>query len=249
MKMILYRKAFIRMTKNRLGQYVLPIVQYAMEDSRGKVHRKKWTVLQGPYGNYLFTRSQYQMVIDFYRREAADGDLLKAKGNPFLPEEIESWLSAGFDHACTLEEFQEVGNVLKGTFYDTTYTIFQEYQLQKYVRERTYDDNLDFWFSNKEFFTPKALQKSKPAAGTPKRVKEPPSVYFVLASDCEYWRSYFCKQIRSGIKKVTSSKNPAVRKFPTEAMARKYLTSNATRIKQGHYNWFPLQITTSETTT
>ena len=38
MKMILYRKAFIRMTKNRLGQYVLPVVQYAMEDCRGKVH-------------------------------------------------------------------------------------------------------------------------------------------------------------------------------------------------------------------
>lgn len=229
------------MTKNSLGDSYLPLVQYAIEDSDGHIHRKMWKVLQGPYGNYLYTKEQYQMVVDWCEKLAAEGSLLKAKDNPFRPEEIRSWLNAGFAHACVLDEYMEVGNDLRAYLGGKQIHIYQEYQLQKYIRERTEYDHLDFGFWNFDFHTPTSHRKAK-ASKVAERVV--PAEYYVLASNCGYWKDYFCRQLKSGIRKASSRTDKDVKKFKTENEALKYLASNRERIKDGYYHWLPLLVQT-----
>lgn len=235
-KKILYRKAFIRMTKNNLWMFYLPLIQYSDVDSRGRIGPKRWTVLQGAYRSFLYTKESYDIVIADFQEKTLDGEeFLKNRQTAFDPIELAAWLRAGFTYAYTLEEYMAVGNKLAATLDGRTTSIFQEFQLQKYIRERKECGCSDFWFRGQAFASPLSAQRT--AAKEAKRADPSREAYVLISERPSAWPTYFCKTLKHSVKSTTWKGSREVRHFNSALAAEKYISENREKLRQHYYNW------------
>ena len=219
-----------------LWMFYLPLVQYSDVDSRGRIGPKRWTVLQGAYRSFLYTKESYDIVIADFQEKTLDGEeFLKNRQTAFDPIELAAWLRAGFTYAYTLEEYMAVGNKLAATLDGRTTSIFQEFQLQKYIRERKECGCSDFWFRGQAFASPLSAQRT--AAKEAKRADPSREAYVLISERPSAWPTYFCKTLKHSVKSTTWKGSREVRHFNSALAAEKYISENREKLRQHYYNW------------
>lgn len=165
-----------------------------------------------------------------------DGEeFLKNRQTAFDPIELAAWLRAGFTYAYTLEEYMAVGNKLAATLDGRTTSIFQEFQLQKYIRERKECGCSDFWFRGQAFASPLSAQRT--AAKEAKRADPSREAYVLISERPSAWPTYFCKTLKHSVKRTTWKGSREVRHFNSALAAEKYISENREKLRQHYYNW------------
>ena len=225
---IFYDRAFIR-----VGERYMPVVNHGASncfdiDHRGReIPEKHWSVINYPHWEkMLFTAEEMKEVAAAYEKVSMDnqGGTRKSRYRSFEEGEFYRWILGGMKTAHSVEEYQQYGNTVIIIDYST--------ESWRKISVSSTDELLNQLevFKGSSNFTVSFLNS--------RYVKHPPMRAKKQPTDFEQLPEFFVLRAAQGYFVKRSSKRvwfmpgkelfPArVRKFKTEAAARKYLQENA----------------------
>lgn len=217
---------------------------------RGReICEKNWSVLNWKHKKqFLFSADEIKDIArqyDLYNQEC--GMMFKSRNVCFGPGEFERWVINAMKRAYTVEEYVGFGN----GFYVLDYSASETKEWTRHPFKTTDEllgildtlkerPSLDIQLSyNREVYRPKT-HRANPTHLRPGDLPE----YYVLKGEIKGQTVYFAKLTKYGFKYVWFCSSSAIKVFPIEKDALRYLTKYQDRLKL-HTSFTPERIITA----
>jgi len=237
---IYYDRAFIR-----VGHDYIPMVNHGSSNcfelsfNGREIPEKHWSVL-----NYrsrarpVFTPDEIKAIAADYERISTEsgGGIRRTRNTAFMPGEFERWILCGMKSAYTIEEYVSFGNILQMNGYETDengrWKLYRFTTTEEFLRlqsEHKDSKELNVLFSdNRTVCRPKKMINRAPQKPTG-------DTCFVLRDDTYTdYAIYLCRLTKAKIYYCPHLDSGAVKKFPSEAKADKWLAKYRHRIPSAY---------------
>lgn len=223
---IFYDKAYIR-----VDDKYIPVVNHGSSncfvfDIRGReIPEKHWSVINYPHWDkMLFTAEELKEVAATYEKASMDnrGGTRKSRYRSFEEGEFYRWILGGMRSAHTVEEYQKYGNSVAIIDYSSEpwnrFSVSSTEELLEKLDEMSGRSFTVSFYNDRYVKHPPLRKKGQPTDFS--RLPE----FFVLKSG----QGYFVKRSsrRVWLARYDMPLPSCVRKFRTEAVAKRYLSEN-----------------------